>query len=72
MTATPAPADRYCVFGNPIAHSKSPDIHAAYAAQTGHAVQYEKRLAPVDGFAAAVHAFIAEGGKGANVTVRMP
>ena len=69
MTATPAPADRYCVFGNPIAHSKSPDIHAAYAAQTGHAVQYEKRLAPVDGFAAAVQAFIAEGGRGANVTV---
>jgi len=69
MTATLAPADRYCVFGNPIAHSKSPDIHAAYAAQTGHAVQYEKRLAPVDGFAAAVPAFIAEGGRGANVTV---
>lgn len=75
MTVTTAPADqisqpdRYCVFGNPIAHSKSPDIHAAYAAQTGHAVQYEKRLAPVDGFAAAVHAFIAEGGRGANVTV---
>ena len=69
MTAIPAQADRYCVFGNPIAHSKSPDIHAAYAAQTGHAVQYEKRLAPVDGFAAAVQAFIAEGGKGANVTV---
>jgi shikimate dehydrogenase len=75
MTVTTAPADqthqpdRYCVFGNPIAHSKSPDIHAAYAAQTGHAVHYEKRLAPVDGFAAAVHAFIAEGGRGANVTV---
>ena len=69
MTAIPAQADRYCVFGNPIAHSKSPDIHAAYAAQTGHAVQYEKRLAPVDGFAAAVQAFIAEGGKGANVTL---
>lgn len=69
MTATPAPADRYCVFGNPIAHSKSPDIHAAYAAQTGHAIVYEKRLAPVDGFAAAVQAFIAEGGCGANVTV---
>ena len=61
--------DRYCVFGNPIAHSKSPDIHAAYAAQTGQDLQYEKRLAPVDGFAAAVQAFIAEGGKGANVTV---
>ncbi|KQQ47331.1 shikimate dehydrogenase [Duganella sp. Leaf126] len=69
MTAIPAPADRYCVFGNPIAHSKSPEIHAAFAAQTGHAVAYEKRLAPLDGFAAAVHAFIAEGGRGANVTV---
>ncbi len=61
--------DRYCVFGNPIAHSKSPDIHAAFAAQTGQGLTYEKRLAPLDGFAAAVHAFIAEGGKGANVTV---
>jgi len=61
--------DRYCVFGNPIAHSKSPEIHAAYAAQTGQDLQYEKRLAPLDGFAAAVHAFIAEGGLGANVTV---
>jgi shikimate dehydrogenase len=61
--------DRYCVFGNPIAHSKSPEIHAAYAAQTGQALQYERRLAPVDGFADAVRGFIAEGGKGANVTV---
>jgi shikimate dehydrogenase len=61
--------DRYCVFGNPIAHSKSPEIHAAYAVQTGQQLMYEKRLAPLDGFAAAVHSFIAEGGKGANVTV---
>ena len=61
--------DRYCVFGNPIAHSKSPEIHAAFAAQTGQDLQYERRLAPVDGFAEAVRGFIAEGGKGANVTV---
>jgi len=61
--------DRYCVFGNPIAHSKSPEIHAAYAAQTGQQLAYEKRLAPLDGFAGAVRAFVAEGGKGANVTV---
>ncbi|WP_295995470.1 shikimate dehydrogenase [Rugamonas sp.] len=61
--------DRYCVFGNPVAHSKSPAIHAAFARQTGQRLDYDKRLAPLDGFAAAVHAFIAEGGKGANVTV---
>jgi len=61
--------DRYCVFGNPIAHSKSPEIHAAFAAQTGHKLEYEKRLVPLNRFDAAVHAFIGEGGKGANVTV---
>ncbi|MYM23378.1 shikimate dehydrogenase [Duganella sp. FT135W] len=61
--------DRYCVFGNPIAHSKSPEIHAAFAAHTGQDLQYERRLAPLDGFADAVRAFMAEGGKGANVTV---
>jgi shikimate dehydrogenase len=61
--------DRYCVFGNPIAHSKSPEIHAAFAAQTGQNLQYERRLAPLDGFADAVRGFIAEGGKGANVTL---
>lgn len=61
--------DKYAVFGNPIAHSKSPDIHLAFARQTGQQLTYEKRLAPVDGFADAIGAFIAEGGKGANVTV---
>lgn len=61
--------DKYCVFGNPIAHSKSPEIHAAYAAQSGQQLVYEKWLAPLDGFGTAVQAFIAAGGKGANVTV---
>ena len=61
--------DRYCVFGNPIAHSKSPLIHAAFAVQTGAALTYERRLAPLADFAGAVAAFIAEGGRGANVTV---
>ncbi len=62
-------AVRYGVFGNPIAHSKSPEIHAAFAAQTGQDIVYERMLAPLDGFAAAARAFFAAGGKGANVTV---
>lgn len=61
--------DRYAVFGNPIAHSKSPLIHAAFARQTGQDLCYEARLAPVDGFPEALLAFRDEGGAGANVTV---
>lgn len=61
--------DHYAVFGNPIAHSKSPMIHAAFAAQTQQNMTYERILAPVDGFREAVLAFRAAGGKGANVTV---
>jgi len=61
--------DRYAVIGNPVAHSKSPLIHASFARQTGQDISYERMLAPLDGFAATVHAFIAAGGRGANVTV---
>ena len=61
--------DRYAVFGHPIAHSKSPQIHAAFARQTGQDMTYEAILAPLDGFAESVAAFIAAGGRGATVTV---
>lgn len=61
--------DRYCVIGNPIGHSRSPDIHAAYAAATGQVLAYERCLAPVDGFAATVQGLVANGYRGANVTV---
>jgi shikimate dehydrogenase len=64
----PAP-DRYGVIGNPIGHSRSPAIHAQFAAQTGERVVYEPILAPLDGFAATVDAFRAAGGRGLNVTV---
>ncbi|MDB5767640.1 MAG: aroE [Collimonas fungivorans] len=59
----------YVVIGNPIAHSKSPDIHAHFAAQTGQDMGYARLLAPLDGFVAAVQEFIGQGGRGANVTV---
>ena len=62
-------SDRYCVIGNPIAHSRSPDIHAAFALQTGQQLVYERCLAPLDGFAATVRGLVAEGYRGANVTV---
>lgn len=61
--------DRYVVIGNPVSHSKSPIIHARFAAQTGQALEYSTLLAPRDGFAATAQAFFAAGGKGANITV---
>ncbi|HEY0491696.1 MAG TPA: shikimate dehydrogenase [Telluria sp.] len=61
--------DRYCVIGNPVAHSRSPEIHAAFAAQTGQVLAYERCLAPLDAFADTVRALVAQGYKGANVTV---
>jgi len=66
------PTDRYGVFGNPVSHSRSPRIHALFAAQTGQDMSYEAVLAPLDGFADAVANFREETGgpaRGANVTV---
>ena len=59
----------YAVFGNPIAHSRSPQIHQAFAAQEGAVIEYRRILAPVKGFATALAAFFADGGQGCNVTV---
>jgi shikimate dehydrogenase len=61
--------ERYAVIGNPIAHSKSPRIHAAFAQATGRDITYEAILAPRDGFAGSVEKFRAEGGRGLNVTI---
>jgi shikimate dehydrogenase len=61
--------DRYAVVGNPVAHSKSPQIHAAFARETGADIEYTRLLAPLDGFRAAVAEFRAGGGRGLNVTL---
>ncbi|MDP4299294.1 shikimate dehydrogenase [Leptothrix discophora] len=62
--------DRYAVIGNPIAQSKSPLIHGLYAQATGQDIDYGKIEGPLGpgGFAQAVDAFRAEGGRGLNIT----
>lgn len=59
------------VIGNPIAHSKSPELHQAFATQTGVKLSYRRQYCPNDAesFMAVVEAFFAGGGIGANVTV---
>ena len=61
--------DRYCVMGNPVAHSKSPWIHQRFAELTGQPIDYRHHLVPLDGFQQAVRDFRAQGGRGCNVTV---
>jgi len=61
--------DHYAVIGHPIAHSKSPVIHAAFARQTGQDLEYGRLLGALDDFAGDVRRFLAEGGRGLNVTV---
>ncbi|MBC7941089.1 MAG: shikimate dehydrogenase, partial [Chitinophagaceae bacterium] len=61
--------DTYAVLGNPVAHSRSPWIHAEFARQTGQALHYGRLECPLDGFADALRSFAAGGACGCNVTV---
>ncbi len=61
--------DRYAVFGNPIEHSKSPQIHQAFAAQTGENILYSKQCVDEKNFSVAAKTFFEGGGRGLNVTV---
>jgi shikimate dehydrogenase len=63
------PIDRYAVFGNPIKHSKSPQIHTMFAEQTGQSLIYSAELAEIGKFSEAVQRFLKNNGKGLNVTV---
>ena len=64
-----APPTRLAVIGHPVAHSRSPQIHARFALACGHAVDYTRIEAPLDGFVETVRAFAASGARGCNVTV---
>ncbi|WP_201587631.1 shikimate dehydrogenase [Psychrobacter jeotgali] len=61
----------FIVIGNPIAHSKSPQIHQVFADQIGLDIRYQRQYCPNDAasFTAVVEAFFGGGGIGANVTV---
>jgi shikimate dehydrogenase len=65
--------DRYVVTGNPVEHSQSPFIHAAFSRQTGQALDYGRLLCPLDAFAATLQGFVAAADagpvRGCNVTV---
>lgn len=59
----------YCVIGSPISHSKSPEIHRAFARQCGIALRYERVEVTAADFSNAIKEFITAGGRGMNVTV---
>lgn len=61
--------DKYAVIGHPISHSKSPQIHQAFASQTQQDISYQAIEAPLDGFKATIERLMQEGYKGCNVTV---
>jgi shikimate dehydrogenase len=61
--------DQYAVVGNPIAHSKSPEIHLRFAAQTKQKIGYERIEAPIDGFEEKALSMRDAGYRGLNVTV---
>ncbi len=61
--------DRYAVMGNPISHSLSPAIHAAFARATKESIEYAALLVPLGQFAQSARRFFDEGGRGTNVTL---
>lgn len=61
--------DQYAVFGNPIKHSRSPQIHAAFAKQTGQALHYRAHKVELGRFAEVASEFFRNGGRGLNITV---
>ena len=65
----PTTAYRCAVIGNPIAHSRSPDIHAAFAQARGINLRYDRILAEAENFATIVAQFFADGGRGLNITL---
>ncbi len=62
-------SDLYAVMGNPIHHSKSPQIHSEFAKQTQQDLIYSAMLVPIDSFESVAKDFFQKNGKGLNITV---
>jgi shikimate dehydrogenase len=61
--------DNYGVVGNPIKHSKSPEIHQLFAKQVGHDILYHRIPATDESFTSVLEEFFKKGGKGLNITL---
>ncbi|UVK77320.1 MAG: shikimate dehydrogenase [Sodalis sp. Fle] len=61
--------DNFAVFGNPIKHSRSPQIHALFAAETGISHSYAQVLTSLENFEQMLRQFFNTGGLGANITM---
>ncbi|MDT9587623.1 MAG: shikimate dehydrogenase [Candidatus Arsenophonus melophagi] len=61
--------EEFAVFGNPVAHSKSPIIHNFFSEQTGIKYNYGKVFVPINKFEEKLDDFFYRGGKGGNITL---
>lgn len=63
------PTPQLAVFGHPIAHSRSPQIHAAFGRNLGIDLAYRAIDVPDGRLATALAKFATQGGVGANITL---
>ena len=64
-----APSRHFAVMGDPVAHSRSPQIHRLFARQFGIPLEYDRIQVDAGGFHQAVSHFAAHGGGGLNITL---
>ena len=61
--------DLYGIMGDPVAHSKSPEIHSLFALQTAQNIRYELIHVTAESLENEINEFKNKGGKGLNITL---